>query len=114
MKMGTWDPHFHLDTQWPSLTGQGLEYSKDNPTGSSTPVHPDLALSVEKMAHVRKDSVSWTWWWNHLASPEWEALCKESGNETIVHSVNSPLHGLMHNSNADNQVTPVEWDGKFT
>ena len=35
-------------------------------------------------------------------------ICKESGNETVVHSVYSPPHALMHNGNA-----PVEWEGKL-
>ena len=99
------------DTQRPSLTGRGLEYSKDNPTGSSTPVHLDLALPVE-----RWDTCGRTVLGLVVEPPRFPragGVCKESGNDTVVHSVYNQPHALMHDSNTDNQAAPVEWEGNF-
>ena len=97
-----------LDTQWPLLIGRGLEYSKDNPTGSSTPVHPDLALPVE-----RWDTCGRTVLGLMVEPPRFPragGICKERGNNTVVHSVYNQPHPLMHDSN---QAAPVEWEGNF-
>ena len=99
------------DTQRPSLTGRGLEYSKDNSTSSSTPVHLDLALPVER----------WETWGRTVLGlvvepprfPLAGSVCKQSGNDTVVHSVYNQPHALMHDSNTDNQAAPVEWEGNF-
>ena len=61
------------------------------------------------------EGLSWTWWWSHLTSPEWEAYVRKvEMKQLYILYIYSPLHGLMHDSNADNQAAHVEWDGKFT
>ena len=99
------------DTQRPSLTGRGLEYSKDNPTGSSIPVYRDLALPVERWDTCGRTVLNLVV--EPPRFPRAGGVCKESGNETVVHGVYSPPHALMHDSNADNQAAPVEWEGKL-
>ena len=45
--------------------------------------------------------------------PQVGGVCKESGDKTVVHSVYSPPHALMHDSNVDNQAAPAEWEGNL-
>ena len=45
--------------------------------------------------------------------PQVGGVCKESGDKTVVHSVYSSPHALMHDSNVDNQAAPAEWEGNL-
>ena len=45
--------------------------------------------------------------------PQAGGVCKESGNDKLVHSVYNQPHALMHDNNTDNQVAPVEWEGNL-